>query len=408
MGMHRTTSRTTSAEYGGKSAQCKVLLVDDDAMFIALCKTYLKKSKTVNYIAESAHNVVSGLNKCLSNEYDCLIVDYRLPDGTGTQMLELVKQQLGQKKVPPTIVLTASSARQAATDAIRSDAVDFIVKSDVSPSSLDYAIHNAQHKAILEGELRSQYDQLTLAYKELKDKTEEITRFYHTVSHEVKTPVSAMREFVQLLNDQVAGPVNEEQQVLLKFTTECCDTIVRHFHDLLDIARIDTDKMPLHLDAHSPEPLIQFCVKGAQGLARDKEITLQHRVDPGMPSCLIDARRIKQVLSNLIENAIKFTPCGGRVTVEAYCKKPEKLVEFNVTDTGCGIPDAAKEKVFDRLYQVPLGSEHEASSGGMGLGLSIAREIVQRHNGELLVESTVGYGATFRVLLPIGSEEAAL
>ena len=94
--------------------------------------------------------------------------------------------------------------------------------------------------------------------------------------------------------------------------------------------------------------------------------------------------------------------------VEVYYKKPEKLVEFNVTDTGCGIPDAAKEKVFDRLYQVPLGSEHEASSGGMGLGLSIAREIVQRHNGELLVESTVGYGATFRVLLPIGSEEAAL
>ena len=370
-------------------------------MFTQLCKRYLKKANADHYDVDSALDITSGIELCQSNHYDCIVLDYKLPDGTGTQMLQSLNESMGCDAVPPAIILTASTGGQAATDAIRSDARDFIVKSDITPSTITYAIKSARHKAQLERELRQKYNQLQQSYLEQQKKTEEIKRFYHTVSHEVKTPVTAMLEFVNLLNDEIAGPLNDEQHTLLQYTHECCETIVQHFDGLLDVARLDTNKIQLDMKTHSPVELIQFCVAGAQGLAKEKKILLQCYVDPELPDCLFDARRIRQVFSNLIENAIKFSSENGNVTVEGVSCEQGNYIEICVCDTGCGIPDTDQENVFDRLYQVQYGTEHTASSGGLGLGLSIAREITKLHHGEIRVESVEGEGATFRVRLPV-------
>lgn len=378
-----------------------LLLVDDDEAFAHLCKRFLKRSTQFSFKVHHATNAKGGREIFKKADIDFLILDYHLPDGTGTKLLQELYLETDEQAQPPAIVLTASTSQETAIDAFRSQATDFMVKSDVSQTSLCHAIDNARSKAELRNALRENHVRLAQTCEELQKKNEEITRFYHTVSHEIKTPITAMVEFLQLLKDGVVGPLTNEQRSVLTLTNECCETITQHFHDLLEVTRFDTGKLHLDIDEHQIDNLVCGCVKGAQGIARNKGISLQAEL--GASNCVgwMDRRRIQQVIGNLIDNALKFTQSGGNVVVKTHYCCSEKQIGIVVSDTGCGIPNENLAKIFDRLYQVKQGIGHEAAPDGLGLGLCISQEIVTAHKGEISVSSTPGEGTSFKVTIPV-------
>jgi PAS domain S-box-containing protein len=234
------------------------------------------------------------------------------------------------------------------------------------------------------------------------------------VSHELRTPLSAIYFFASNLADGILGDLLPEQRQHLQVVIENTEQLTEMVNDLLDISRADAHKLsvePHYTKAASFIPaVLSTCLKNAT----DKNIRLclsNSGSSSGSSSCpglealppvWADSARVRQILTNLIDNAIKFTPAHGSVSVRAEVDPDEEgYLRFSVTDTGIGISPAHLELVFERLAQV--GDEHHSSRAGLGLGLFIARELVTQHGGRIWVESEVGKGSTFSFTLPIFS-----
>lgn len=384
----------------------RVLHVDDDLSYRALCKRFLNKDPNVCYQIFGAESAASAFEMCRIDTYDCLILDYALPDSTGTELLSSLFSAFGNM-LPPAVILTASGGEKAAAQAIRADAADFLSKKDVNPNSLRRTISNIVEKHRLLNDARIRSEELSVAYEELRLKNEEINKFYHTISHEVKTPLCAIREFISLLNDEAVGPVTSNQKELLGYAVESCDQIAAHFDDLIELARLETKKQTMRIELASPNELITRSVIGLEGVAREKNIKLVSRVFTELPDIYLDKNRVVQVISNLLTNAIKYTDSEGIIHVESAISSKDECIEIRVIDTGCGIDESHAARIFDRLYQIN-SDEDNPFNGGLGLGLSIAREIAVSHGGSLTVESKIGVGSTFILKLPLYSEKAKI
>ncbi|MFK8083951.1 MAG: ATP-binding protein [Granulosicoccus sp.] len=378
--------------------QVRLLLVDDDEDFRALCARFLKRASALKGVSvQLAETAREAIDMYRMHDYDCLVVDYRLPDSTGTEMLSALQEEHGNE-TPASIVLTAGGGEEAAIQAIRVDAADFIPKSEVTRTSLGRAIANAIVKSRLQRSVTHQNTELRHAYGTLQQKTEEIKQFYHNVSHEVKTPLTAIREFQQLLHDEICGQLSTEQKSLINYSLESCDQITLLFNDLLDVTRMESGKFSIDPKFQSPIPLIDQCISAIEPQATRKRINVNNLVASDLPDLYIDKNRFVQILANLLSNALKFTDCDGTITVESQCHPNE--FALTVCDTGCGISSSSIVRIFDRLYQEKQGQNLEASSAGLGLGLSIARDIAQKHGGDIAVSSEVGQGSQFTLTIP--------
>jgi PAS domain S-box-containing protein len=248
-------------------------------------------------------------------------------------------------------------------------------------------------------------EHLTQIHEKLIHKHEELQSFYHTVSHEVKTPLTSAREFVSLVLEGLAGPINETQKEYLGIAQESCDQMRTCINDMLDVTRVETGKMSVELKRSCLGELVQRVVTRLKPAAERKQTKLSLVLRPAIPHILMDETRIAQVLSNLLNNALKFTPAGGHISVEVKLANPAGHVEIAIADTGCGIPVDHLHRIFDRLYQVR--QDNASSCMGLGLGLFICQELVRLHHGDIRVESQVGRGSTFTVTLPINAQSPA-
>ncbi len=248
-------------------------------------------------------------------------------------------------------------------------------------------------------ELRQATRQTQDAYTQLLQRNEEIGRFYHTLAHELKTPLAAAREFTAIVLDGIPGPVNDAQKEFLTTTKACCDQIRKHVDDLLDLTRFETGKLSLDRSPVSLANALALTVAEHAKGAAEKGITVVRNIPPNLPSVTGDEGRITQVLTNLLSNAVKFTPEGGRITISVEMMATEGFVSISVADTGIGIDAYDVPRVFERLYQVR--EDDAAIKGGLGLGLSLCREIVRAHGGTITVVSTLGQGSTFTIALPV-------
>jgi len=239
--------------------------------------------------------------------------------------------------------------------------------------------------------------------RDLVRRNQEIQNFYHTLSHELKTPLTSAREFVSLVMDGMAGPVTTAQTEYLAIAKDSCDQLRVCIDDLLDTTRLETGKLALELKPVSPAPLLQRTVTALSLKAVEKGIALVIEAQPDLPLIILDEHRITQVVTNLLNNAINHTAANGKITVRA-CETPGRpeWLQVSVSDTGCGIPKPEQEFIFDRLYQVKNGDA--TSEHGIGLGLYLCRELVQLHGGSIWVESEPGKGSTFFFALPRDQE----
>ena len=216
--------------------------------------------------------------------------------------------------------------------------------------------------------------------------------FLATVSHELRSPLTSMREAAHLLHEEVAGTLNPKQTRLVAIIGASTERLLRLVNQILDLSRLRAGRLPL---ARRTLDLTQVAERGVNELrpqAAEGHVSVSvERVGQNFEAA-VDEDKLVQVVVNLVANAIRFTPAGGRVAVRVVDAGPE--VELHVEDTGVGIPAAALPRIFD-MYQ-----QAHSQSGGTGLGLAIVRGVVEAHNGRVTVESQEGKGSRFTVLLP--------
>ncbi len=232
-------------------------------------------------------------------------------------------------------------------------------------------------------------------------KLERIRRdFVANVSHEFRTPLTAIQGFSEtLLGGAMNDPQNRDR--FLGIILEHARRLARLTDDLLMLSKMDADRLELELRRLPVEQLVGGCVETAQPRAVEKDLRLSVNLDKKLPDIAGDRRRLTEVLQNLLDNAIQYTPAGGQIMVSAESYNGE--VVFTVSDTGIGIPQADQPRIFERFYRVDVARSREV--GGTGLGLSIAKHLMEAHGGRLWVESEVGQGSQFHFSVPIFDSE---
>jgi len=215
-----------------------------------------------------------------------------------------------------------------------------------------------------------------------------------TVAHEFRTPLTSLRMAIHLCVEEAAGPLTEKQADLLHAARQDCERLQNVVADLLDLARLQSGKVEMHLAPADPEAIVKEAVEAHADAMKQKHLEVGTEVTPSLPQVLADSERVRAVFSNLLANGLRHTPEGGRITVTAT--PGDKLVRFAVTDTGEGIAKEFHERVFERFFRVP-----GRTGGAAGMGLAIAKEIVEAHGGHIGVESVPGEGATFWFTLPV-------
>jgi signal transduction histidine kinase len=221
-------------------------------------------------------------------------------------------------------------------------------------------------------------------------------KFYATVSHELRSPLGAMREAARLIETKKAGPLSEKQERLIGIFRDGTERLLRLVNEVLDLSRANTGMLPIERRWFGVDAAVKQAIEELRPQAEQRGITLGLEGDCGPESMLGDEDRIVQVVVNLVGNSLRFTPPGGRVAVRV--RHTDSEFEIQVEDTGIGIPAAFLPVVFDRFRQAHSGK------GGTGLGLAIVKSLVEAHDGRVTVESQEGKGSRFTVSLPRGQE----
>lgn len=241
-------------------------------------------------------------------------------------------------------------------------------------------------------------------FKKAEQKIQEALKiksgFISTVSHELRTPLSAMKEAINLVIDGSAGPLSKEQEELLDIAKRNVDRLARLINDVLDFQKLESGKMTFNMQKNDINEITKETKKTMQSLAQNKGIEIILQLSQSLPLLKFDKDKIIQVLSNIVNNAIKFTEKGS-ITIAT--KQVDDYVTVSVKDTGSGIKKEDIAKLFQKFTQLEKGLARK--TGGTGLGLAISKEIIERHKGKIWVESEYGEGSVFYFTIPINSGE---
>jgi diguanylate cyclase (GGDEF)-like protein len=245
---------------------------------------------------------------------------------------------------------------------------------------------------------------LKILYKELDQKNQQLQRldqlksdFVSTVSHELRTPLAITREGLNLVIDQIPGPINEKQRKVLLTGKQNIDRLNKIIDDLLDISKIEAGKMEVKRGFADLRKVLEELIESYQTVVAHKHIQLSAQFPEEKVFLYIDADKVIQVMNNLLNNAYKFTPENGSVTVHMVIRESDAMI--SVEDTGPGISPQDMEKLFGKFQQ--FGRTHGPGLKGTGLGLAISKSLVELHGGSIWVQSEVGKGTAFHFTLPL-------
>ncbi|MBD2197090.1 MULTISPECIES: response regulator [Calothrix] len=258
--------------------------------------------------------------------------------------------------------------------------------------------HDITERKRAEEQLRRSSERISLANAELARAARLKDEFLASMSHELRTPLNSILGMAELLLEEVFGSLTAQQRQFLHTVEQSGQHLLELINDILDLSKIESGKMEMKLTSVSVHPLCESSLNFVKQQARHKQIQLTCDIEESVSEIEADERRLLQVLVNLLANAVKFTPDGGSVNLEVRMNFLEQAVEFRVRDTGIGIAAADMGKLFQPFVQ--LDSSLSRRYPGTGLGLSLVRRIVDLHGGSIRVESQLGKGSCFIVILP--------
>ena len=369
--------------------QVQLLLIEDDEDDYFLTSDSLAQCESPKFSISWAQNGDQAIEYLKAQSFDLCLLDYRLGKENAIDVLAKLKALAVSI---PVVVLTGQADSVVDDLVMRAGAEDFLTKSEIETPRFMRTIRYALVRREIETERmeRNRIEQQNKA----KDK------FLAHLGHELRTPLASILGYTELLLDDHH---NERIQQELSTILNNSKHLLSLLNDLLDMSRIMANKLelsptPLHLASFLTD-LYSLMVMQAS----EKGLVLTVVADSEIPEEItIDATRLRQVLINLVNNAIKFTP-GGQVTIRVKADAAEKLLLFSVEDTGIGMPADKLDKIFQPFEQIE--DLIHANHGGAGLGLAITRELVNRMGGEICVESTLGQGSQFHFTIPLQCDD---
>ncbi|MEO8501384.1 MAG: response regulator [Vicinamibacteria bacterium] len=301
----------------------------------------------------------------------------------------------------PLVVLTAERTdRNAAAQVLQAGAQDYVAKGSLMEHPLQRVLLHAIERQRLQADsesIRQQQQQLReeLVLHELQLKDE----FMSHVSHELRSPLTAVQQFSTILMDELAGPLTGDQKEALRVILRNVHQLEAMIEDLLETTRMQTGKLSIELQSVLSSEVVADAIDTLRVPAQLKDVELAFEVEEDLPTAYADPVRTRQILINLLGNAVKFTPAGGSVTASAAFDNDPAFLRFEVSDTGPGMDLEHTERIFERLYQVKGAAQ--AGRKGLGLGLFICKELVSRQGGRIGVTSGLGKGSSFWFTLPV-------
>ena len=262
------------------------------------------------------------------------------------------------------------------------------------------AVANRDEIGRLAARVNGTSDELERVYRELEMASRHKSDFLATMSHELRTPLNAIIGFSEVLHEQMFGKLNERQLAYVNDVLDAGKHLLSLINDVLDLAKIEAGRVELRLSQVALPDVLRNAVSMHAERVRRAGVDISLRTEPDEITIEADERRIRQVVFNLVSNAVKFTPAGGRVDISA--RLDDGHLEVAVADTGPGIAAEDLEKIFEEFEQTAEGRHAE----GTGLGLPLSRKLVELHGGRLWAESEVGRGSTFRFTLPTNQEDS--
>ncbi|BAU64685.1 response regulator receiver sensor signal transduction histidine kinase [Stanieria sp. NIES-3757] len=391
----------------------KILLVDDDevdriAVKRALNKTRLKVELTE---ADASKSAIANL---VEQSFEIILLDYRLPDCTGLELISQIKQL---KIDTPFIVLTGQGDEEIAVEIMKAGASDYLAKSKIEPTNLAKSIKNAirlyqaeKAVAIANRQLRLTNELLLQKNQELEQKQQQIqlknlelqeaynlkSQFLATMSHELRTPMNAIMGFSQLLLRQYPDPLSKTQQDIVERIFNNSQNLLNMINEMLDFSKIEAGKLELSFQEFDLVQLVTLTVEELRSLAIQQKIDLKTDINLNNQTVYQDKNSIKRILINLISNAIKFTE-HGEVRVTMTKIDSDKLA-IAVEDTGIGIAPENLQTIFQAFRQIDQTFTRKYS--GTGLGLAITDSLVKMIGGTISVKSQLGKGSIFEVEIP--------
>ena len=412
--------------------QFSILLVDDDEVDRLTVRRALRKAGVSAKLAEAENGAeaLAWLKKNSANfsqvrlssssrksriqaRLDLILLDYRLPDIDGLQLIADIKTL---NLNLPLIVLTGQGDEKIAVEIMKAGAADYLAKSAIEPGSLAKSIGNAirihqaeQAVELANKRLRATNELLVSKNKELERQQQQIkqqniqlqkayrlkSEFLATMSHELRTPMNAIMGFSQLLLRQYPDPLSSQQQNLVQRIFNNSKSLLDMINEMLDFSKIEAGKLKATPQRFNLTNLVNLTIEELRSLAVQKQLQLTTHIELPDPILFQDSNFIKRILINLLSNAIKFTEAGE---IKVNVAEKNGKIAIAVSDTGVGIAPENYENIFEAFRQADQSFTRQHS--GTGLGLAITKSLVKMSRGEILLQSELGRGSTFTIEIP--------
>ena len=361
------------------SQKATILVIDDEEAMRDSCSQVLNKD---GYMTETAEDGHSGLRKIQEVKPDLVLIDLKMPGMGGMELLEKIGQ------IDPdiiSVVITGYATIESAVEAMKLNAYDFLSK-PFTPDQLRIVIGRGMERRRLAAE--------SARLRQEKEMMRE--NFITLVSHQLRSPLTSVKLYFSVIREGFAGDVTDKQKEIIRKAGDYIDSLLKLINDWLDMSRVEAGRIR---DKSEPVSLAAVLTEAAEVLksqAQAKKVALQLNLAGNLPQFIGDPNCLKEAFLNLISNAIIYNRDGGTVIVTAKEQDDDLVVE--VSDTGIGISKENLHFIFDEFFRVKNKETQHIS--GTGLGLPIAKKIIEAHNGCVKVDSELGVGTTFSIILP--------
>ena len=380
----------------------KILLIENNPGDADLVKKAFSKSGRT-FGVHHALCMADAVESLHDREFDAVLLDLSLPDSEGLGGLERIRDVAPEI---PVIVLTSVASDRVAVRALDEGAQDYLVKGHVSTGVLErtvwYAIHRQQSRAEIERlltQVRANQELLEKKNRRLARLYKLGNRFVDNVSHEFRTPLTVIKEYVSLLREGIVGEIDEEQARMLDIVADRADDLNNMVDDMLDVSKLEAGMLSVCRRRTCIADVVRHVRPGLERKADVESVILDFAIPDSLPEVYCDAEKVGRIIVNLAVNGLKFCGRPGVVSVWAKQDPDAHDVVLGVTDNGPGIDEEGLTQIFHRFRQV--GPQARGSTKGFGLGLGIAKELVDLNFGEMRVESELGKGSTFSFTLPV-------
>jgi signal transduction histidine kinase/HPt (histidine-containing phosphotransfer) domain-containing protein len=371
----------------------KILIVDDSPEDRATYRRFLSKDSEHEYVFLEAETGEEGLEACRNTEPDCILLDYLLPDLDGLEFL-LELTDIKSDALVPVVMATGQGSESVAAEAIKHGAQDYMVKGNITAEAIYRAVHNAIQRVSLYTKIQEQQNELARAEQKANRANAAKSDFLASMSHEIRTPMNSIIGFSEIL---LGEALPDEWRQHVGTIHRNAVNLLALINDVLDLSKVEAGRMDVFESSFSVGNLIHSVAAMLRVGAQEHKAEIAVELDPALPENVQgDEQKLRQVLVNLVGNAVKFTP-GGRVLIRTEWR--DEMLQVDVIDDGVGIAAEKLEAIFEPFTQA--GGATRQSGTGTGLGLALVRRFVGLMSGEVHCSSVEGEGSTFTFTVPV-------